>query len=159
MRASSIALLVLLLAPVPACTYERPPAADDGRDADADADADADTGGDSADSGAGSASTACAVFVAHCVSCHDGTLVSPDLRPGTQASLVGAPSGYVPNTLVVAGDPEASFLYRKMAGTQDPFEGGAMPPPYRVSAAELEVVRAWIAGGAADDCDGTEGAK
>jgi hypothetical protein len=151
-RTSSIALLVLALAPFAACEPARPAGGDDGRGSDSAGD-DAD---DSGDGGAARASTACAVFVAHCVRCHDGILVSPDLRPGTQASLVGAPSGYAPNTLVVASDPDASFLYRKMADTQGPVGGTAMPPTYRVSAAELEVVRAWIAGGAADDCDGTE---
>lgn len=116
-------------------------------------DATADT---TADTVPGSASSACAVFVDHCVRCHDGILVSPDLRPGTQASLEGASSGYPGNILVVAGDPDASFLFRKMAGTQGGSEGTAMPPTERVAGTELEVVRGWIAAGAADDCDGTE---
>jgi hypothetical protein len=68
---------------------------------------------------------------------------------------VGAVSpGYAGRTLVVAGNPEASFLFQKMAGTQGAGGRGIMPPAGAVTAAELELVRAWIAEGAPDDCNG-----
>lgn len=152
MRGHLIALLMFVFVPVAACGDAAPAkvvaghdTADDTRDAD--------------DTAPGSASTACAVFVDHCVRCHDSILAVPDLRPGTQASLVGASSGYPGNTLVVAGDPDASFLFRKMAGTHGSSEGTAMPPTEGAAGTELEVVRGWIAAGAADDCDGTESAR
>lgn len=62
--------------------------------------------------------------------------------------------------LVVAGDPEGSLLYRKMAGTQTADEGGAMPPSGGGPAAAPDpalaaIVRDWIAAGASTVCDST----
>jgi hypothetical protein len=147
MRTCVPALLSLLIAWTPACPTTPATPGDEGEGED---------GGEGEGEGEGAAETACGVFVARCVSCHDGALASPDLRPGTQAALLGAPSGYPGRTLVVAGDPDASFLYRKMAGTQGSDGGAPMPPVNPASAAELAVVRGWIAAGAADDCDGSE---
>lgn len=50
---------------------------------------------------------------------------------------------------VVPGDPDASFLWRKLGGRLQPDEGGRMPEVGRpLDALELELVRAWIEGGA-----------
>lgn len=51
---------------------------------------------------------------------------------------------------VVPGDPEGSLLYAKLqndpgCGERMPLGGGALP------AAQIELVRSWIAGGALDD--------
>ncbi|MCC7070753.1 MAG: hypothetical protein IT383_05490 [Deltaproteobacteria bacterium] len=103
--------------------------------------------------GEGENATACAVLSNRCASCHNGGAIDVDLRADAQQELVGAASpGYPGEMLVVAGDPDASFLYRKMAGTQGPNRRGIMPPDGAVGAAELALVRAWIADGALDDC-------
>lgn len=105
--------------------------------------------------GEGDTSSACAVLSTRCASCHYGGAIDVDLRPDAQRDLVGAASpGYAGETLVVAGDPEASFLYQKMAGSQGSSRGGIMPPAGAVSTSELALVRAWIADGAPDDCAG-----
>lgn len=91
-----------------------------------------------------------------CASCHSAAAHSGglDLHTDPYAALVGAASGlYDGRTLVVAGDPDASFVLAKMAGTQGGSEGTPMPPPSGAAAADLEVVRAWIAAGATDVCE------
>jgi hypothetical protein len=75
-----------------------------------------------------------------------------DLRAGTAyGSLVGHPATAAAATRVVPGDPEASFLWRKLTGNLGPGEGTRMPaagaPP--LNALEMELVRAWIENGAA----------
>lgn len=75
-----------------------------------------------------------------------------DLRLGAaHASLVGQPAtaaGAAGAKRVVPGDPDASFLWRKLSGALGPGEGSPMPaagaPP--LDALELELVRAWIEG-------------
>ena len=58
---------------------------------------------------------------------------------------------------VVAGDPEASLLYRKVKAKLEgavPSCGESMPPGDTrptVPSAEVEAIRAWIASGAKDD--------
>jgi hypothetical protein len=77
-----------------------------------------------------------------------------DLRYGAaHFSLVDRPAttpGAAGQMLVKPGDPDASFLWRKLAGALDADEGDRMPaagsPP--LDALELELVRAWIAAGA-----------
>jgi hypothetical protein len=55
--------------------------------------------------------------------------------------------------LVVPGDPEASWLYRKMAGTQGPGGGALMPLGVGMPSEEAELVAAWIREGASTECD------
>jgi hypothetical protein len=70
-----------------------------------------------------------------CKGCHSGA--SPggelDLSDLASASDVTAIDTLVGVPLVVAGDPDASYLYMKMRGTHDPDatgeRGDAMPPP------------------------------
>jgi hypothetical protein len=52
---------------------------------------------------------------------------------------------------VVPCAPDESLLIRKFGG--EPPCGGKMPPPNypALSAAQVELVRSWIAGGALDD--------
>jgi hypothetical protein len=83
------------------------------------------------------------------------TIRSGDLD-ATYASLVGA-AAKTPGAgvRVLPGDPDHSFLMRKLRGTQSPDEGAPMPKPHgirnewqQLPADELELVRCWIAGGA-----------
>ena len=77
-----------------------------------------------------------------------------DLRWGAaHFALVGQPAttpGAAGEMRVIPGDPEGSFLWRKLSGRLDADEGDRMPaagaPP--LDALELELVRAWIAAGA-----------
>jgi hypothetical protein len=78
-----------------------------------------------------------------------------DLRIGVaHLSLVDVPAtnpaaAAAAKRRVVPGDPEASFLWQKLAGRLGAEEGSRMPPVGRaLSALEMDVVRAWIAAGA-----------
>lgn len=87
-----------------------------------------------------------------CTVCHvAGGVAGLDLRAGySHADLVGVPAGGYTTPRVTPGDPSASVLYGKLAGTG--LYGGPMPdggPAF--TAAELELVRRWIVDGARDD--------
>jgi len=78
-----------------------------------------------------------------------------DLRADVaHASLVGQPAtnttaAAAGRQRVVAGDPDASFLWQKLLGRLDPGEGTRMPSAGRMpTVLELEMVRAWIMAGA-----------
>ncbi|MFM8273832.1 MAG: PSD1 and planctomycete cytochrome C domain-containing protein [Gemmata sp.] len=79
------------------------------------------------------------ILSSHCLPCHGGIHQRGGLDLRTAASaLAGGESGKV----IVPGDPKASELLKAV-------EAGAMPKgPIKVSAADKEVIRAWIAGGA-----------
>ena len=65
------------------------------------------------------------------------------------ADLIGAPSrGAAGEILVVVGDPDNSYLIKKLEDAG--IEGDPMPPGAPLAADRIEVVRAWIAGGALD---------
>jgi predicted CxxxxCH...CXXCH cytochrome family protein len=96
------------------------------------------------------------VIDASCTSCHGGSspLGSLDLSGDAWTALVGVASAGTPAwTLVVAGDPDNSLFYQKMAGTQPADGGGVMPPTGALSAETLDVVRQWITDGASDVCE------
>ena len=85
--------------------------------------------------------------------CHSGAGAPLGLRLDAANSyglLVGVASGQVPSLLRVApGDPDNSYLIRKLSGTGS---GGRMPlnaPP--LSQAQIDVIRQWITDGAIDD--------
>jgi mono/diheme cytochrome c family protein len=80
------------------------------------------------------------LFHAKCVRCHGQEGRKADLDLTTAAALVkGGESG----TVIVAGKPDESLLYEKL-------HAGEMPPDGkdRLSDAEIELVRRWIAEGA-----------
>ena len=88
-------------------------------------------------------------------SCHGSTEAGDLSLADAQASyaaLVDAPSAVDPTKiLVVPGDPSASYLMHKLDGA-DGIEGDPMPPPAGgFDAEKVELVRAWIAAGAAND--------
>ena len=97
-----------------------------------------------------------AVFAKHgCGGCHPLVNPSLNLQPGkAYASLVGIQALEDPRLVrVVAGDPDRSFLYQKIAGDPKlgdiPAIGGRMPPGQdRIRQADIDIVRIWIAQGA-----------
>jgi hypothetical protein len=82
--------------------------------------------------------------------CH-GSGTGGLLLDGTAADydrLVGvAAIGDASQTLVVAGDADASYLVAKLEGAAG-ITGDAMPPGSSLSAETLQLVRDWIDGGA-----------
>lgn len=54
------------------------------------------------------------------------------------------------NTLVIPGDPDNSYLVRKLEGGPD-IAGDQMPPGGALDAERLQLVRDWIEAGALDD--------
>lgn len=102
----------------------------------------------------GEAGVAILFFERVCAGCHQGSRAYPDLTRAGLPSLASLESRRLPGErLLVPGDPEASFLYRKMAHTQGA-EGGANMPLGRASPVEeLATIEAWIRDGASTDCD------
>ncbi len=93
------------------------------------------------------------VFAKSCAftSCHVGS--SPagmlNLEGKTWAKVVNVTAfGTQAELLVVAGKPEASFLFKKLTG-KPPI--APMPPDQPLDAERLEMVRSWIANGAKDN--------
>ena len=85
------------------------------------------------------------IFARHCYKCHGADKQKSDLRLDSSAGiLIGGNSG---EPLFVTGKAGASHLYRLLSGV-DP--GETMPPKGRdpLSAAELELIKAWINEGA-----------
>ncbi len=101
----------------------------------------------------GEAGAAILFFERTCAGCHQGSRY-PDLSREGLVRLPDMESRIIPGEpLLVPGDPEASFLYRKMAHTQGD-EGGANMPLGRASpVSELAMIEAWITSGASTDCD------
>jgi predicted CxxxxCH...CXXCH cytochrome family protein len=95
-----------------------------------------------------------AVFASRCETCHGSSATGGlDLATDPAAALIGVAAATDPAlTLVVAGDPEASFLWHKVSGDLAPGQGGVMPPA-GLDTAEQELIRAWIADGASTTCD------
>ena len=84
------------------------------------------------------------VFREHCVSCHNTNRPRAGLDLSTfESAIMGGDSGEV----LVAGDPEDSFLYLVTAHEEEPI----MPPGgERIPDEDLEVLRNWIAQGMPD---------
>lgn len=97
------------------------------------------------------------VFTRSCATagCHKNTTATStdaaeglDLEKDTFAKLVGVASVQAPaKKLVVAGDPDNSYLIEKMEKMNPP-SGTQMPPTGALPVADLELVRGWIASGA-----------
>ena len=92
-------------------------------------------------------------FERSCAGCHQGSRY-PDLSREGLAALSTLESRLVPGEpLLVPGDPEASFLYRKMAHTQGEDGGAGMPLGRSAPVGELGLVARWIGDGAPLACD------
>lgn len=69
---------------------------------------------------------------------------------GDHARLVGAAAtGAAGQTLVVPGDPAASYLLQKMRGSSG-ISGEVMPPGGALEADKVAIIEAWIRAGAPD---------
>lgn len=72
-------------------------------------------------------------------------------RDVAHANLVEVASPVVAGKIrVVAGDPDASYVMEKLTESM-PASGDVMPPDAPLEAERIELVRAWIEAGAADD--------
>ena len=98
------------------------------------------------------------VFDAFCIVCHSGASAPQGLRLDSASSftsLVGVPSRQNGSLLLVdPGNPDASYLVRKLEGTAA--EGVQMPlggPP--VPQSTIDFVRQWIVDGAPPDSGGS----
>lgn len=96
------------------------------------------------------------VFTPSCtfLACHSGASPAGGLGLDTDTAhtaLVDAMAMGVPGRIrVVAGDPDGSYLIEKLTATM-PAAGDPMPPTAPLEAGRIELVRAWIEAGAADD--------
>jgi mono/diheme cytochrome c family protein len=89
-----------------------------------------------------------AVFKKNCVRCHTGPKPPKGLSlvPGKIAAVIDAPSAEVPDLRIVDPNaPEASYLLKKVR-RETGIAGKPMPPGKALSADELQVLEAWIAG-------------
>jgi len=82
-----------------------------------------------------------AVFRRRCVRCHGAEDPGADLRLD---SYDGVMRGGEQGPSVIGGDTTNSLLYQKVTRRSRP----AMPPKSRLSPQDLEIIRAWIDGGA-----------
>ena len=104
----------------------------------------------------GEAGAAILFFERTCAGCHQGSRY-PDLSREGLARLSVMESRLMEGSpLLVPGDPEASFLYRKMAHTQGADGGANMPLGRSTPVAELSLVADWIRAGASVECEGLE---
>jgi methionine-rich copper-binding protein CopC len=93
------------------------------------------------------------VFTPICTKCHQGASAPQGLQldaTHSYAALVGVPSSEQPSVLrVEAGDPDSSYIIRKLQGTPG-ISGVQMPadgPPY-LPQSTIDVIRQWITNGA-----------
>lgn len=97
------------------------------------------------------------IFKSRCVMCHlpGAELGNLALHPkAAYANLVGVPSSESPLPRITPGNPEASYLYRKVTGTQIAAGGTGERMPFGeppLSAGQLEAIRRWIESGAKAD--------
>ncbi len=115
--------------------------------------------GDPADSGAPAGDTSFSairdeILLPTCgfSTCHgSGTGGLTITAEGAYAALVEAPSSISPgDILVIPGDPDGSYLVKKLDGAAD-IVGGPMPVGAPLSASDLSRIRTWIAAGAPND--------
>lgn len=96
------------------------------------------------------------IFDANCVACHlaEGPEAALNLEPGTAyRELIGQQSVQTGMPLVSPGNPQASYLMKKLTGAHIAAggTGAAMPPLAPLSPATIQVISAWITGGAPDN--------
>src|SRR5690606_37257725 len=84
-----------------------------------------------------------AIFEDNCTACHDegADEVSLEGRLGRLVSMKSAVTG---KPLVVAGDPDGSYLYAKVVAHKG-IKGESMPPGDALPAAQKKTVKDWIA--------------
>lgn len=96
------------------------------------------------------------VLTVKCVSCHGGGMAMGGLgglddSAAGYAALVGTAAVACPgNTLVVAGEPDSSYIVEKLEQSA-PECGSQMPTGGSMTSGELAAIRSWISGGALND--------
>ncbi len=92
------------------------------------------------------------LFRAQCTGCHGGATPQGDLNlyQDPLAVLVDQPSAQSPLLLVEPGDHLYSYLFHKLNGSQGLAEGagGTMPLTRPLPEEDIELIAAWIDGGA-----------
>ena len=97
------------------------------------------------------------IFDSHCIQCHDAgdPQKGQDLeQDSAYSSTVQTPSMELSSMRrVEPGSPDRSYLYHKITGTQAAVGGSGDPMPKggRLSDAEIQTIRDWIAQGALDN--------
>lgn len=91
------------------------------------------------------------IFSARCLACHAPGGIASFMQlteDQSYASLVDQPAVFSEGKRVAPGDPDASALYNRVAGTG--VSGGRMPPPptSALDGEDVELIRLWIAEGA-----------
>lgn len=97
-----------------------------------------------------------AVFASRCSNggCHVTGGQYPELTASGLSNWMGKNSKALPNEpLVVPGNPDGSWLYRKVNGTQGANGGPLMPLGAAMPISEAQVIHDWIADGAPTKCD------
>ncbi|MEM7604733.1 MAG: DUF1588 domain-containing protein [Myxococcota bacterium] len=84
--------------------------------------------------------------------CHGGGAY-PTLNRTSFADLPTLRSQRVDEPLIVPGDPDGSWLYRKIAGTQGAAGGALMPLGASSPREDIAVLGEWIRAGADTECD------
>ena len=78
-------------------------------------------------------------FADHCDSCHPA-VSEPDLTAAIEADLASGAGEWI-----VAGDPEASYVYQRIVPLQD---YSVMPPGDQLDTTEFSHMESWILAGA-----------
>ena len=85
------------------------------------------------------------IFREHCFSCHNQDTKKSDL---SLASFAAVSQGGSTGPVLAAGDPDSSRLWSLVSHAEEP----KMPPNQdKLSAAKLDVIKAWITGGALEN--------
>lgn len=122
-------------------------------DSDTDADTDTDTDTDPVDTTATWATDVAPILESKCAGCHFDPPGAPlgGFELVDRASIVDVASDQAPALpYVTPGDPDASYLWHKVNGTQASVGGSgqAMPLSAALSASDLATIEGWILGGA-----------
>lgn len=91
------------------------------------------------------------ILDAACGVCHVTGASAGFSFPNGRSDLVNVPSSQSDLVYVLPGDPESSYLWHKIAGTQASVGGdgtGRMPAGMPLPPEDSETIRAWILGGA-----------
>jgi mono/diheme cytochrome c family protein len=88
------------------------------------------------------------LFKNRCASCHSGRKPPHGLswEPDKIAAAINAPSTEVVSLKIIdTANPDASYILKKVQGGKD-ITGRRMPPGRHLPPADLETLKAWVAG-------------
>jgi hypothetical protein len=98
-----------------------------------------------------------ALLQKRCAVCHKGKHPPKglNLEPANVVAILDAPSREVPSLKIIdTKSPGSSYLLKKVRRQSD-IAGSGMPPPKALTAAELQVIEAWLVGLNQHPVDGT----